>query len=64
MVGVARRNTLMVGDTEYDLQMAVNAGVDAIGVTYGVHDHVRLLKYAPLVCLERITDLPPWLRGD
>ena len=37
------RQTLMVGDTEYDLQMATQAGVSPVAVSYGVHarEHVR-----------------------
>lgn len=52
---------LMIGDSEYDLQMAVNAGIDAVGVSYGVHEPARLLRYDPLICLDRITDLPDFL---
>ncbi|MEY3798614.1 MAG: hypothetical protein RLZZ572_795, partial [Pseudomonadota bacterium] len=32
---VLPERTLMIGDTSYDLQMAKNAGVSAVGVTYG-----------------------------
>ena len=56
--------TLMIGDTEYDLLMARNAGVPRIGVSYGVHGRERLLRHAPLVCLDRIEALPPWLEGQ
>ncbi|MCU7948363.1 MAG: HAD hydrolase-like protein, partial [Candidatus Thiodiazotropha sp. (ex Cardiolucina cf. quadrata)] len=59
--GVEPRQALMIGDTEYDLEMAVNAGVPALGMTYGVHAHERLLKHNPLACLDRITDIPAWL---
>lgn len=52
---------LMIGDSEYDLQMARNAGIDAVAVGYGVHEPERLLRYDPLVCLERISDLLPFL---
>lgn len=40
--GVSPQETLMVGDTTFDLDMASAAGVDAIGVTYGAHDAERL----------------------
>jgi phosphoglycolate phosphatase len=33
LLGVAREHTLMIGDTTHDLQMAVNAGVAAIGLS-------------------------------
>ncbi|MCU7905425.1 MAG: HAD-IA family hydrolase [Candidatus Thiodiazotropha sp. (ex Epidulcina cf. delphinae)] len=59
--GVAQDRALMIGDTEYDLEMAVNAGMPALGVTYGVHAHERLLKHHPLACLDRITEIPAWL---
>ena len=29
--------TVMIGDTAYDMEMAVNAGVRAIGVDWGYH---------------------------
>ena len=30
--------TLMIGDTTHDLQMALNAGCAAVGVSYGAHE--------------------------
>lgn len=33
---IAPAQTVMIGDTSVDLQTAKNAGVDAIGVTYGI----------------------------
>lgn len=53
--------TLMVGDTEYDMQMAKQAGAAALAVSYGVHSRERLLGHGPLDCLDRISDLPVWL---
>ena len=35
--GVDTEDTVMVGDTIYDVQTALNAGTSAIGVTWGVH---------------------------
>lgn len=60
-LGVAPGRTLMVGDTEYDMQMAVNAGAHALGVSYGVHDRGRLLANGALDCLDDITAVLPWL---
>ena len=56
-LGVAPEETVMIGDTEYDLQMANNAGVKAIGVSYGVHERERLLQHQPLICVDSIQDL-------
>ncbi|SDH05369.1 HAD-IA family hydrolase [Roseospirillum parvum] len=36
-VGVDPAFTLMVGDTTYDMEMAVRAGVPAVGVSWGYH---------------------------
>ncbi|MDX1655385.1 MAG: HAD-IA family hydrolase [Candidatus Competibacteraceae bacterium] len=57
-VAVEPADTLMVGDTEYDLAMAANAGTPAVGVAYGAHARERLLPYNPLACLEHIAQLP------
>jgi phosphoglycolate phosphatase len=35
--GVAREDTVMIGDTTYDVLTARNAGTGAVGVTWGVH---------------------------
>ncbi len=59
--GVEPDDTLMIGDTEYDLAMARNAGTAALGVSYGVHDEARLLEQEPLGLIHSIRDLPTWL---
>lgn len=61
---VAPQQALMVGDTEYDLQMANRAGVGSVAVSYGVHARERLLQHQPLVCLDRITELVDWLAEE
>ncbi|OJA04142.1 HAD family hydrolase [Halomonas sp. QHL1] len=38
---------LMVGDTEYDLEMARAIGMDRVGVSYGVHTPERLAMSEP-----------------
>jgi len=50
-------DAVMVGDTEYDMAMAVNAGIRCIGVSYGAHHVERLKPYGPLACLDRFPDL-------
>lgn len=60
-LGVVAADTLMVGDTEYDVQMARSAGADALGVGYGVHEPERLYQHGALHCLQQIRDLPEWL---
>ena len=63
-LGAARAATLMVGDTEYDMQMAANAGTAALGVTYGVHAPDRLLAMGALHTLDRIDELAGWLAAE
>lgn len=59
--GVEAKETIMIGDTEYDLQMANNAATHSIGVTYGVHEERRLRGCKPLTCVDNINDLHQWL---
>ncbi len=58
---VAPADALMIGDTEYDLEMANAAGMAGIAVTCGVHSHERLMLHKPVACLEMIAELPAWL---
>ncbi len=60
-LGVENNAALMIGDTEYDLQMASNAGVDSLAVTHGVHDKSRLLECNPLACVDNLAELDDWL---
>ncbi|MEW6353637.1 MAG: HAD-IA family hydrolase [Pseudomonadota bacterium] len=60
-LNVPPRATLMIGDTEYDMRMAANAGAAALAVSYGVHERERLLQCGPLDCLDSISALPVWL---
>lgn len=52
---------LLIGDTEYDMQMAGNAGVDALGVVHGVHAPERLREHGALGVLNNLAELLPWL---
>ena len=52
---------LMIGDSEYDLQLANNAKVDGFAVSYGVHNLMRLLKQDPVGFIDNIEQLPAWL---
>ncbi len=61
ILDVSHNKTLMVGDTEYDLEMANAAGIASLGVDYGAHERDRLLECNPLDCLASIQELPEWL---
>ena len=60
-LGMSAADSLVIGDTEFDMQMAGNAGVPALGVSYGVHDSERLLRHGALHCLDAINELPEWV---
>ncbi len=40
--GVGKEDTVMIGDTSFDMEMAAAAGVRGIGVDWGYHDRERL----------------------
>ena len=61
---VTPEQTLMIGDTEYDMEMANNARVTPLAVSYGVHERERLLRHNPVACLTKIEDLLTWLRDQ
>ena len=54
--------TLMIGDTTHDLQMALNAGVDALGMTHGAHPQDQLRELNPLALLDDFAALRVWLK--
>jgi phosphoglycolate phosphatase len=62
-LGLMPADTLMIGDSEYDMLMASNAGTDRLGVTYGVHGSDRLGQHAPVALLDDLRVLPEWLSG-
>lgn len=60
-LGAERGTTLMIGDTTHDLLMARNAGVGAVGVTYGAHHVALLAECDPLACVDSVRELSAWL---
>lgn len=61
---VAPGRTLMVGDTTHDLQMALNAGVPAVAVSYGAHPLEELESLKPLACVGSFALLMEWLKKN
>lgn len=56
--------TLMIGDTTHDIQMAINAGVDGVAVSYGAHPGAQLASLNPLALLHSASELSVWLREN
>lgn len=53
--------TLMIGDTAHDIQMAINAGVAAVGIGHGAHSREKLLALNPRAYVESTRQLRSWL---
>lgn len=62
--GTEPGRTLMIGDTTHDLQMAVNAGCPAVGVSYGAHEPGEFRKLDPLHVAHSVADLREWLLAN
>lgn len=56
------QQALMVGDTSYDMEMARSAGVDALGVAWGVHEEDELRDAGAQDVVAAIPGLGDWLR--
>ena len=60
-VGVEPEETLLIGDTIYDIQMARNAGAGALGVAWGYHETGELLAAGAAAVLGDCAQLWPAL---
>jgi phosphoglycolate phosphatase len=56
--------TLMIGDTTHDLELARNAGVAGVAVAYGAHEPEGLAQLAPLATVHSIAELKEWLAAN
>ncbi len=59
--GAEPERTLMIGDTTHDLQLAQNAGVASIGVSYGAHEPAAFAEFATRHVAHSTADLHQWL---
>lgn len=60
-LGAGPAETLMVGDSRWDLEMARNAGVDSVAVLGGASVEVELRDCGPVACLPGVGELAGWL---
>jgi phosphoglycolate phosphatase len=58
---VAPEQALMVGDSSFDLQMARNAGMDSVAVSYGAQSIEALKLFEPRLAIDRFSELHAWL---
>lgn len=56
-VGVEPHNTIMVGDTTYDIHMGLAAGVKTVGVSWGNHPPEELKAAGAHRLIDRLSDL-------
>jgi phosphoglycolate phosphatase len=56
-LNIQKHEAVMIGDTSFDLEMAQRAGIDSIGVTYGVHDEEVLSQYQPRAIVDSLAEL-------
>ena len=61
-LSVPAEKAIMIGDTSYDLEMALRAGVASIGVTYGVHDKETLALYKPKAIVNSLSEIQTLFR--
>jgi len=59
--GVSPDQAIMIGDTEFDLMMAANAGAHSLGITHGAHDEAKLLACSPLAIVHDLYEVETWL---
>ena len=54
---VSKEETLYVGDSGVDMQTAINAGVDAVGVTWGFRSRTELEGFHPMGLIDKAEEL-------
>lgn len=59
----APESTCMIGDTVFDVQMAVAAGVRAIGVSWGYHEPDELLVAGAVAVADDMAELEKLIHG-
>ena len=57
---ISAQDAVMIGDTEYDMDMARQLDMRRIAVSYGAHEAHRLHPYQPVRCLDNIAELLHW----
>jgi phosphoglycolate phosphatase len=56
--------TLMIGDTSHDLELARNAGASALAVAYGAHSPDALARFSPVATVHSVSELRSWLSAN
>lgn len=64
ITGIEPHRALMVGDTTHDLELAANAGVDAVAVSYGAHPGELLATRPAVARCTSVDELRTWMRSN
>lgn len=56
--GVTPEQTVMIGDTSFDVQMALDASIGALGVAWGYHPVEELVEAGAHAVVEEYVELP------
>ncbi|MDQ2075669.1 HAD family hydrolase [Marinimicrobium sp. ABcell2] len=59
---VHQHDAVMIGDTEYDMDMGRRAEMARIAVSYGAHHIDRLRPFGPELCMDGFGELLSWHR--
>lgn len=59
--GVAADQTVVFGDTSYDIVMGVESGAQAVGVSWGYHDRGELVSHGASHVLDSFGEVVPYL---
>lgn len=59
--GVSSSEAIMIGDTEFDLMMAKNAGAHSLGITHGAHAEAKLRACQPRAIVHDLFEVQQWL---
>lgn len=63
-LNVDNEKMLMIGDTQFDLDMAHNAGMDSIALTHGAHSLEKLKQSNPMLIMDDLKELSQWLSAE
>lgn len=64
LVSADPETTIMVGDSQYDIQAARNAGVDSAGVAWSLKGPEFLKQFNPTYILQDMMDIIPIVKGE
>lgn len=62
-LGMGVDQAVMVGDTEFDMEMAARIQMPRIAVSYGAHHPDRLRAFSPEMCIDNFADILRWRVG-